>query len=88
MEDLDIFDHVNGPTPLLTAVVIPKLNADIRLYLDVRHANEVIARGHDLIPTVDDLLHNINASMIFSKLHLKWGYHELKLTMESSGIHE
>ena len=38
------------------------------------------------IPTVDDLLQDMNGSKIFSKLDLKWGYHQLELSSESREI--
>ena len=38
------------------------------------------------IPTVDDVLHTMNGSKIFSKLDLKWGYHQLELSPESREI--
>ena len=38
------------------------------------------------IPTVDEVLHTMNGSKIFSKLDLKWGYHQLELSPESREI--
>ena len=40
----------------------------------------------DTIPTVDELLHSMNGSKVFSKLDLKWGYHQLELSQESPQI--
>ena len=52
----------------------------------MRRANEAIIRGRYPIPTVDELLHNMNGSKVFSKLDLKWGYHQLELSPESRQI--
>ena len=52
----------------------------------MRCANKAIIRQRYPIPTVDDVLHNMNGSMVFSKLELKWGYHQLELTPESRDI--
>ena len=52
----------------------------------MRRANEAIKRTRYSIPTVDELLQNMNGSKIFSKLDLKWGYHQLELTPDSRGI--
>lgn len=68
-------------------VVAPKpAEDDIRLCLDTWSANKAIIRGSCPIPTVDELLQGMNGSVIFSKLDLKWGYHQLELTPESRAI--
>lgn len=83
----DIIEEVNGPTPWVNPVVIvPKTGKDVRLCLDMRRANEAIVRERFPIPTVDELLQGMNGSTIFSKLDLKWGYHQLELTPESREI--
>ena len=85
--DADIIEQVEGPTPWVNPiVVVPKSGGDIRLCVDMRRANEAIIRGHYPIPTVDELLQNMNGSEVFSKLDLKWGYHQLELSVESRGI--
>lgn len=85
--DLDIIEPVDGPTPWVNPVVIvPKANSEIRLCLDMRQANLAITRERYPIPTVDELLHGMNGSVVFSKLDLKWGYHQIELTPESRGI--
>jgi hypothetical protein len=60
-------------------VVVPKPNGDIRLCTDMCKANEAIVREKFPIPTVDDILHEINGCKVFSKLDLKYGYHQLEL---------
>ncbi|KAL1021685.1 hypothetical protein UPYG_G00016520 [Umbra pygmaea] len=85
--DMDIIECVEGPTPWVNpVVVIPKPDKDIRMCLDMRRANEAIVRERYPIPTVDEILQGINGSAIFSKLDLKWGYHQLELTPESREI--
>ena len=79
----DIIEEIDGPTPWLNPVVIvPKLNgSDIRLCIDMRRANEANVRGRYPLPTVDELLHNMNGSKVFSKtssggiIYLKRGHH-------------
>ena len=85
--DCDIIEEIDGPTPWVNPVVIiPKADGDIRLCIDMRRANEAILRGRHPIPTVDELLHSMNGSRVFSKLDLKWGYHQLELSQESCQI--
>ena len=38
------------------------------------------------IPTVDELLQTMNRSKVFSKLDLKYGYHQLELNLSSREI--
>ena len=65
--ELDIIEAVDGPTPSVNpVVVVPKSNKEIRLCIDLR-ANEAIICGYHPIPTIDDLLQDINGSTIFSK---------------------
>lgn len=85
--DMDIIEAVNGPTPWVNPVVIvPKANSEIRLCLDMRQANRTIVRERYPIPTVDEILQGMNGSTVYSKLDLKWGYHQLELTPASHQI--
>ena len=85
--ELGIIEQVEGPAPWVNPVVIvPKNNGEIRLCIDMRQANQAIMRRQYPIPTVDDVLHTMNGSKVFSKLDLKWGYHQLELSPESREI--
>ena len=78
---------MEGPAPWVNPVVIvPKNNGEIRLCIDMRQANRAIMRRRYPIPTVDEVLHTMNGSKVFSKLDLKWGYHQLELSPESREI--
>ena len=52
----------------------------------MRPANEAIVRERFPIPKVDELLQGMNGLIVFSKLDLKWGYHQLELTFDSRDI--
>ena len=87
LENKGIIEKVEGPAKWASPlVVVPKSNGDIRLCTDMRRANEAIIREKFPIPTVDDILHEINGSKVFSKLDLKWGYHQLELDEDSRDI--
>ena len=84
---MDIIEPVEGPTPgVCPVVVVPKQNDEIPLCVDMRRANEAIIRERYPIPTVDKVLHNLNQSTVFSKLDLKWGYHQLELHPDSQSV--
>lgn len=52
----------------------------------VRRANQVMLTERHPIPTVDEIMQSLNGSKVFSKLNLKWGYHQLELTPDSREI--
>ncbi|XP_022797518.1 uncharacterized protein K02A2.6-like [Stylophora pistillata] len=83
----EIIEPVEGPTPWVSPVVVaPKPSGDIRLCVDMIKANEAIVREHHPIPTVDDILYQLNGSKVFSKLDLKWGFHQIELEQQSRVI--
>ena len=87
LEQLDIIEKVKGPTPWVSPiVVVPKPSGEIRLCVDMRRANEAIVRERHPVPTVDEVLQDMTQSSVFSKLDLKWGYHQLELSEESRDI--
>ena len=87
LEAKDIIESVDGPTEWVSPVVIvPKSNGDIRLCVDIRQANTAIRRERYQIPTVDEILQDLNGSKVFSKLDIKWAYHQIELAPESRGI--
>lgn len=87
LQNLDIIRKAEGPTPWISPVVIvPKGNDEIRICIDNRCANQAIQRERHVTPTLDDLINDLNGAMIFSKIDLKNGYHQLELDEESKYI--
>ena len=85
--ECDIIEPAEGPTPWVSpVVVVPKPSGDIRLCVDMRKANEAIVRERHPISTIDDILYQLNGSKVFSKLDLKWGFHQIELEQQSSVI--
>ncbi|KAK3743001.1 hypothetical protein QZH41_007219 [Actinostola sp. cb2023] len=80
----DIIEPVEGPTPWVSpVVVVPKTGGDIRLCVDMRKANEAIIRERHPIPTVDDVLYNINAPKIIESLDKIFCTHGLPVTLRT-----
>ena len=86
--ELDIIEEVpDGPSGWISPlVVVPKAGGDVRVCVDMRRANEVIIRERHRIPTVEELLHDLNGSTVFSKIDLKWGFHQILLSEDSRHI--
>ena len=83
----DIFERVHGPTTWVSpTVVAPKASGDIRLCVDMRRANTAIKREKLPIPTVNEILENLNGSTVFSQLDLRWGFHQIELEENSRDI--
>ena len=83
----DIVERVDGLTSWVSPVVVaPKSEGDIRLCVDTRKANQAIIRKRIPIPTVDEVVENLNGSAVFSKLDLHLGFHQIELDKESQDI--
>ena len=55
LEDLDIIESVQGPTPWVSPLVaVPKANGEVRVCVDMRRANEAVIRERHPIPTLED----------------------------------
>ena len=52
----------------------------------MRKANAAIIRERIPIPTVDEVLENLNGSAVFSKLNLRMGFHQIELDEDSRDI--
>ena len=84
LEKLDIIEKVEGPTPWISPiVVVPKKSGEVRICVDMREANKAVKREKHLMPTIDNLIADLNGSTHFSTLDLSSGYHQLELAPES-----
>ena len=52
---------------------------DVCICVDMRCANEAIQREKIPIPTVDEVLEELNGSTVFSKLDMNMGFHQIEL---------
>ena len=85
----DIIEPAAGPTPWVSPVVLvpkPKQPGGVRLCVDMREANSAISRERHLLPTLDEVIHDLNGATVFSKLDLNQGYHQLSLHPDSRHI--
>ena len=67
-------------------LVVPKSDGDVQVCIDVRRANEAIVRERHPIPTIEEILDDFNGATVFSKLDLKWGFHQIELEEQSRDI--
>ena len=93
LKDDDIIEDapMNKPTTWISNLVFaPKPKdpdpAAVRICLDSRVPNRAIKRNKHDIPSVQDILLDINGATVFSHLDLNAGYHQLELDEASRDI--
>ena len=87
LENLDVIEKAEGPTPWVSSVfVVLKPNGKLRLCIDMRQANGTIKRERYAIPTVDEVLLDLNGNTIFTKVDMKWAFHQFELSEDSRPI--
>ena len=52
----------------------------------MRMANTAVIRKRHTIPTVDEIMHRMNGSKVFTKIDLQNGFHHLELSEKSREI--
>ena len=67
-------------------MVVPKDSGEVRICVDIGEANWAVKREKHLMPTMDDLIADLNGATVLSKLELSSGYHQFELSPESRNI--
>ena len=88
LEEMDIIETITGPTPWVSPIVcVPKKNKnEVRVCVDMREANNAIGREKHPMPTLDDLIADLNGATVFTKLDMTLAYHQLELDEASRYI--
>ena len=79
----------NTPTPWVSPIVVvpkPRDPDSVRICIDMRAANKAIQRVKHPMPTVHELIHDLNGCKVFTKLDLNQGYHQIELHPDSRYI--
>ena len=83
LERLDIIEGVEGPTPWISPIVVVPKKSGVRICVDMPEANKAVKREKQLMPTIFDLIADLNGATHFSTLDLSSGYHQLEIAPES-----
>ena len=87
LEDLDIIEKIDGPTPWVSPiVVVPKPSGAVRICVDMRQANKAIKRERHPMPTLKDIIADLNGASVFSTLDMTAGYHQFELAPEARHV--
>ena len=70
----------------MVVVSKPKNLSEIRICVDMREPNKAILRTRYVTPTIDELICDLQAATVFSKVNLRAGYHQLVLDPSSRPI--
>lgn len=86
--DEDIIEPVQGiaSTWVSPLVVVPKEGDEVRLCVDMRRANTAIVRERYPVPTIQEMLAELNGAQVFSKLDLRQGFFQCELDPDSRDI--
>ncbi|XP_053954513.1 uncharacterized protein K02A2.6-like [Anastrepha ludens] len=83
----DIIEPVTGPCGWVSPIVaVFKEGGEIRLCVDMRRANQAVLRENYPLPTFDSIMTKLKEAKFFSRLDLKWAYHQLELEESSREI--
>ena len=77
------------PTPRVSPIVVVPKPCDpdnIRLCIDTRAANQATGWVKHPMPTVYELIHDLNGCCVFTKLDLNQGYRQVQLHPDSRHI--
>ena len=87
MEETGIIEQIQEPTDWCAGIVIvPKKDGGVRICTDYKKLNAAIKRERYVIPTVEDILHKLKGSTIFTKLDATSGFWQIPLDDESAKL--
>ena len=87
MERVGIIKKVDEPTDWCAPIVpVIKPSGSVRICTDFKKLNEAVKRERYMLPAVEDVLHRLKGSSIFSKLDARSGFFQVPLDESSAKL--
>ncbi|XP_033747087.1 uncharacterized protein K02A2.6-like [Pecten maximus] len=85
LTNLGVITPVTTPTDWISSiVVVKKHNGNLRLCIDPKPLNKALKRNNYAMPTIEDILPELNKARLFSVVDAKDGFWHIELDEESS----
>jgi hypothetical protein len=87
MKDDGVIKEITEPTEWVSPMVpVVKPDGDVRICVDLKKLNKAVERERFIIPTIDDIIHQLQGSSIFSKLDAQSGFWQIPLDMSTAKL--
>ena len=87
MERVGIIKKISEPTDWCAPIVpVIKPSGGVRICTDFKKLNEAVKRERYMLPAVEDVLHKLKGSCIFSKLDARSGFFQVPLDESSAKL--
>ena len=87
IEAMGVISKVDEPTDWCAGlVVVPKSNGQVRICVDLTKLNESVCRERHLLPSVEQILAQLEGAKVFSKLDANSGFWQIELAPESAKL--